>query len=69
MLQQRWKPQEGWWGAQPNNPESGKDGMNVAQQINAETKKAVCSDLKNAYHGGKHCSYHKESDSDSDYNY
>ena len=53
----------------PNKPASGKDGMNFAQLIRTETKKAVCSALKKVNHGKKHCSCHEESDSDSDSHY
>ncbi len=53
----------------PNKPASGKDGMNFAQLIHTKTKKAVRSALKKVNHGKKHCSHHKESDSDSDSDY
>ena len=50
----------------PNKPASGKDGMNFAQLIHTETKKAVHSALKKVNHGKKHRSHNKESDSDPD---
>ena len=53
----------------PNKPASGKDGMNFAQLIHTETKKAVRSALKKVNHGKKHRSCHEESDSDSDSDY
>ena len=53
----------------PNKPASGKGGMNFAQLIRTETKKAVCSALKKVNHGKKRRSRHEESDSDSDSDY
>ena len=45
----------------PNTPASGKDGMNFAQLIYAETKKTALSAYKKANHGRKHHTCHKES--------
>ena len=53
----------------PTKPASGKDGMNFAQLIRTETKKAVCSALKKVNCGKKHHSHHDESASDSDSDY
>ena len=50
----------------PNKPAS---GMNFAQLICKETKKAVCSALKKSNHGRKCRNRHEESDSDSDSDY
>ena len=52
-----------------NKPASGKDGMNFAQLIRTETKKAVCSALKKINRGKKRRSRHDKSDSDSDSDY
>ena len=52
----------------PTKPASGKDGMNFAQLIHTETKKAVRFALKKVNPGKKHRSRHEESDSDSDSN-
>ena len=48
---------------------SGKEGMNFAQVIHAECKKAVCTALKKSNQGKRHCSHHENSDSDSDSDY
>ena len=53
----------------PSKPASGKDGMNFAQLIRTETKKAVRSALKKVNRGKKRRSRHEESDSDSDSDY
>ena len=53
----------------PNKPSSGKDGMNFAQLIHTETKKAVRSALKKVNRSKKRRSHHEESDSDSDSDY
>ena len=53
----------------PTKPPSGKDGMNFAQLIRTETKKAVCSALKKVNHGKKRRSRYDESESDSDSDY
>jgi len=53
----------------PNKPASGKDGMNFAQLIHTETKKAVRSAFKKVNHGKKPCICYQESDNDSDSNY
>ena len=53
----------------PSKPASGKDGMNFAQLICTETKKAACSALTKVNHGRKYHDRHKESDSDSDSDY
>ena len=44
-----------------NKPASGKDEMNFAQLIHAETKTTVCTTLKKAGHGRKHHNHHEES--------
>ena len=53
----------------PNKPASGKDGMNFAQLIHTETRKAVRSALKKVNCGKMCCNCHKKgiSNSDSDY--
>ena len=53
----------------PSKPASGKDGMNFAQLIRTNTKKAVRSALKKVNRGKKHRCRHEESDSDSDSDY
>ncbi len=53
----------------PNNPASGKDGMNFAQLIHTKTRKAVHSALKKVNHGKKCRSCHEKRDSDSDSDY